>query len=69
MSSLSSTSDTASKNMPKVNFGIDIGSISVNFVVTDNERKILDNRYFYCQGQPFAALLGAINEMADQLWN
>ncbi len=46
-----------------INLGIDIGSISVNLVVIDNKKQILENRYYYCQGRPFHTLKEALNEI------
>ena len=33
--------------------GLDIGSISVNTVLIDKTKNIIDERYDYCQGKPF----------------
>jgi len=38
---------------PKYHLGFDIGSISVNAVVIDNDQKVVENRYEYCHGKPF----------------
>jgi predicted CoA-substrate-specific enzyme activase len=43
--------------------GIDIGSISVNLVVLDNKKQILENRYYYCQGRPFLTLRESLSEI------
>ncbi len=45
------------------NIGIDIGSISVNLVVLDHEKKILENRYHYCHGRPFHTLREALDNI------
>jgi predicted CoA-substrate-specific enzyme activase len=48
---------------PLYHLGIDIGSISVNLVVLDNEKQILENRYYYCHGRPFNTLREALKEI------
>jgi predicted CoA-substrate-specific enzyme activase len=40
----------------KLYLGFDIGSVSINTVVMDEKRNIIDNRYDYCYGKPFALL-------------
>ncbi|MDX9930528.1 MAG: BadF/BadG/BcrA/BcrD ATPase family protein, partial [Bacteroidales bacterium] len=45
------------------NIGIDIGSISVNLVVIDGEKSILENRYYYCHGRPFHTLRESLSEI------
>jgi predicted CoA-substrate-specific enzyme activase len=37
-------------------FGFDIGSISINTVVMDQDGKIIEDRYDYCHGKPFEKL-------------
>ncbi|HER09454.1 MAG TPA: CoA activase [Bacteroides sp.] len=37
-------------------FGFDIGSISINTIVTDSEGNIILERYDYCHGKPFRKL-------------
>lgn len=34
----------------------DIGSISINTIMMDDDRKIVENRYDYCHGKPFQVL-------------
>jgi predicted CoA-substrate-specific enzyme activase len=41
---------------PKYRFGFDIGSISINTVVMDQQGKVVLDRYDYCQGKPFDKL-------------
>jgi predicted CoA-substrate-specific enzyme activase len=36
--------------------GLDIGSISVNTILIDADRQIVENHYTYCRGRPFHAL-------------
>lgn len=45
--------------------GIDIGSISVNTVVMDAERDILENRYDYCHGRPFHVLKDVLENLCS----
>ena len=46
-----------------VNIGFDIGSISINTVVMDNDRTILENRYDLCHGKPFELLLKILTDL------
>ena len=39
-------------NQP-VHFGFDLGSISINTVVMDDGKNIIENRYDQCHGKPF----------------
>ena len=41
---------------PTYLFGFDIGSISINTVVMDQDGKIIEDRYDYCHGKPFEKL-------------
>ena len=36
--------------------GIDIGSISINIVIMDQSKEIIEDVYLYCQGKPFEKL-------------
>lgn len=47
-----------------IHFGFDIGSISVNTVVMDNDRTIIENRYDHCHGKPFDLLLKILSELS-----
>ena len=42
--------------MQRFSLGLDIGSISVNTVVIDPERNVVENHYTLCHGRPFHAL-------------
>jgi activator of 2-hydroxyglutaryl-CoA dehydratase len=42
--------------------GLDIGSISVNAVIMDAEKKIVENKYEYCKGKPFHILANVVSE-------
>ena len=37
--------------------GIDIGSISINTVLINTQKAIIENRYDFCHGKPFHKLL------------
>ena len=50
----------------KYHLGLDIGSISVNAVVIDENKKILVNRYEYCYGKPFDVLLRVLDEIVNE---
>jgi predicted CoA-substrate-specific enzyme activase len=45
-----------------LHLGLDIGSISVNAVVIDDSKKVIENRYEYCYGKPFDVLLRILDE-------
>ncbi len=45
--------------------GIDIGSVSLNLVVTDQNGKVLRNEYLYCHGRPFSVLREALVKTLD----
>ncbi|KAF0236291.1 MAG: CoA-substrate-specific enzyme [Prolixibacteraceae bacterium] len=47
----------------KYHLGLDIGSISVNAVLIDDDKNILANRYEYCYGKPFDVLLRVLDEI------
>ncbi len=51
----------------KYHLGFDIGSISVNAVVIDENKKVLVNRYEYCYGKPFDVLLRVLDEIVDEI--
>ncbi|MEX0987034.1 MAG: acyl-CoA dehydratase activase [Bacteroidales bacterium] len=50
----------------KIHFGFDIGSISINTVVMDNNRKIMENRYDQCHGKPFELFLKILDALASK---
>ena len=52
-----------STNDQFIHFGFDIGSISVNTVVMDRHRNILENRYDLCHGKPFEVFLKILSEL------
>ena len=43
----------------KYYLGLDIGSISINTVIMDDDSHIVEEHYHYCHGKPFHLLLGA----------
>lgn len=47
----------------KYTLGIDIGSISVNTVLLNENNEIVENRYDYCHGKPFHVLQTILNEI------
>ena len=46
--------------------GIDIGSISINTVLINNQKEIVENRYDFCHGKPFHRLLEVLAELFEQ---
>ena len=51
----------------KLNLGIDIGSISINTVLTDNEYRIIENHYHFCHGKPFHVLREILNDLFTRI--
>jgi predicted CoA-substrate-specific enzyme activase len=43
--------------------GLDLGSISLNTVIIDNEENILENYYDHCHGQPFLVLRKRLTDL------
>ncbi len=50
----------------KLHLGIDIGSISLNTVLADDENNIVENRYDYCHGKPFHRLGEVLQEITSK---
>jgi len=50
----------------KLNLGIDIGSISLNIVLIDDDNKIIENRYDYCHGKPFHRLREVLSALLEE---
>ncbi|MBN2864055.1 MAG: hypothetical protein JXN62_12890, partial [Bacteroidales bacterium] len=50
----------------KLNLGIDIGSISLNTVIIDNNNKIIESRYDYCHGKPFHRLREVLSALLEE---
>ncbi len=55
-----------SQKNQNIHFGFDLGSISINTVVMDNDRKILKNRYDQCHGKPFELFRSILNELESE---
>lgn len=51
---------------PVIYLGFDIGSISINTVVMDEKRVILETRYDYIHGKPFNKLLEILNTLEEK---
>lgn len=60
------TSRTKTDNKSELYLGIDIGSISINTVLINDQKEIIENRYDYCHGKPFHRLLEVLKELLDQ---
>jgi len=50
----------------KVHIGLDIGSVSINTVVLDDGRDILENHYDYCHGRPFHQLRAVLERVLGE---
>ena len=50
----------------KLHLGIDIGSISLNTVLIDDNDKIIENRYDYCHGKPFHRLKEVLAALLEE---
>jgi predicted CoA-substrate-specific enzyme activase len=46
--------------------GLDIGSISVNTVLMDSNRRVVENHYTFCRGRPFHALHQVLAELLSR---
>ena len=46
--------------------GFDIGSISINTVLMDEEKKILENQYTFCHGKPFHVLKDVVQDILSR---
>ena len=47
----------------KLHLGLDIGSISVNMVLMDDEKNVLEESYNYCHGKSFHVLRKVLNDI------
>jgi len=45
--------------------GIDIGSISINTVLLNDKKEIIDNKYTYCHGKPFHILYDVLESIMN----
>ena len=46
--------------------GLDIGSISLNTVLLDESRNIIESHYTYCHGRPFHVLKDSLSQVFDR---
>ncbi len=49
-----------------LHLGFDIGSISINTVVMDTDKNIIENRYDFCHGKPFNLLKDLLTELLNK---
>ncbi len=57
---------TSVKNNPQFHLGLDLGSISLNTVLMDEDRKIIENHYTYCEGRPFNVLKSILESIVEK---
>ncbi len=50
-------------NTQILHLGLDIGSISINTVLMDDEKNIVENQYNYCHGRPFFVLKQILSDI------
>ncbi len=50
-------------NGKKISLGLDVGSISINTVLINDKKEIIENRYDYCHGKPFHVLKDVLDEI------
>ncbi|OWZ83288.1 acyl-CoA dehydratase activase [Natranaerobius trueperi] len=53
--------------MKKVFLGVDVGSVSTNFVALDENSKVLVKRYLRTKGQPIQAIQTGLRDVKDEL--
>ncbi len=51
--------------MKKYHVGLDLGSVSINTVVVDEECNIVENHYHYCHGNPFHQLSDILSRILN----
>ncbi len=56
--------DSLYTDKPKMHIGLDLGSISLNTVLMNDDRLILENHYTWCEGRPFNVLKNIVLEIA-----
>lgn len=49
-----------------LHLGLDLGSISINTVLMDDQRNIIESRYDFCHGNPFSLLKDLLTDIYDQ---
>ncbi len=59
---ISQSGNSIQKDHSILHLGMDIGSISVNAVLINDEKKVVENRYEYCYGKPFDVMLRVLEE-------
>lgn len=59
--------DTGRKERIPAYMGIDIGSISTNLAVIDEEGNVLAKRYLMTAGRPIEAVLGGLKEISNEV--
>ena len=52
--------------MERFYLGLDIGSISVNTVLLDEDRRVIENHYTLCRGSPFSALRDVLRDVLSR---
>jgi activator of 2-hydroxyglutaryl-CoA dehydratase len=55
------------KENQKLYIGLDIGSVSLNTVLLDEEDKVIENYYDYVHGKPFNVLRERLQSILDRL--
>jgi len=58
-----------SQHPENLTIGIDIGSISINTVILDKDKKVRFESYTYCHGRPFEQLKLILDELLESLGN
>ena len=54
------------KSNSQFHLGFDLGSISLNTIVMNEDRQIIENRYTYCEGRPFDVLKSTLYEIIEK---
>jgi predicted CoA-substrate-specific enzyme activase len=57
---------TELKSETHLHLGLDLGSISINTILMNEERQIIENRYTYCEGRPFNVLKSILDEIIEK---
>jgi predicted CoA-substrate-specific enzyme activase len=60
------SSDTSKKRLP-VYLGIDVGSLSTNVVLIDNQHNVIARRYLPTAGRPLEAIMKGLTEIYDEI--
>ena len=53
--------------MDKLYLGIDVGSISANIVVVDEEKQVLEEHYARTRGQPLPTVNGVLKDLLHRI--